>query len=376
MRKIEMVDLRSQYLKIKREIDTGIQEVIDSAIFLTGGKTAEFQHDLEQYLGVRHVIPVANGTDALTVSLMSLGLQAGDEVITSAFSFIAAAEAIAFLGLKPVFADVEPDTFNISAKAVRRAITPRTKAIIPVHLFGQNADMETLLDIASRHGSYIIEDACQSIGAVYSFAGGKKAQAGCMGDMGCMSFFPSKNLGCYGDGGAIFTNSDRIASAARVIASHGCTVRYRHDRIGINSRLDAIQAAVLQVKLKHLDSYIAARRQVADFYNKAFAGNNHIILPAQAENSTHVFHQYTIKLKDANREKLRQKLHEHGIPTMVYYPVPLHLQKAFGGCGYAAGDFPVSERLSESVLSLPVHSEMDSGQLAYIAQKVLDEIEN
>jgi len=367
-----MADLRSQYQKIKHEIDANIQEVIDSSIFLKGGKVTEFQRDLEQYLGVRNVIPVANGTDALTVSLMALGLQADDEVITSAFSFIATAEAIVLLGLKPVFADVDADTFNISINAVSQAITPRTKAIIPVHLYGQNSEMEELLSLAKRHNISVIEDACQSIGAVYSFSDGRKLQSGCMGDMGCMSFFPSKNLGCYGDGGAIFTNNDELAARVRSIANHGSIRQYYHDRIGVNSRLDAIQAAILQVKLKYLDTYITARRQVADFYNNAFAGNEHIILPARLENSTHVFNQFTIKLQNVNRENFRQKLLEQGIPTMIYYPVPLHLQKAFQNSGYTAGDFPVSEKLSETVLSLPIHSEMDNEQLEYIAEKILN----
>ena len=367
-----MVDLRGQYQKIKHEIDANMQEVIDASVFINGYKVAEFQRDLEQYLGVRNVIPVANGTDALTISLMSLGLQAGDEVITPTFSFIAAAEAIAFLGLKPVFVDVDADTFNVSVKSVSQAITPHTKAIIPIHLFGQNAEMEELLNLAKQHNIPIVEDACQSIGSVYTFSDGQKAQSGCMGDMGCLSFFPSKNLGCYGDGGAILTNNDELAARARAIASHGSTTRYHHDRIGVNSRLDSIQAAVLQVKLKYLDNYITAREQVADFYYNAFSGNEHIILPTRYKSSTHVFNQFSIKLQNVNRDNLRKKLLEHGIPTMVYYPLPLHLQKAFQHLGYSAGDFPVSEKLSETILSLPIHTEMDNEQLTFIAEKVLE----
>lgn len=372
MKKIQMVDLQSQYLHIKEDIDRSIQAVIDSAAFIKGPAVISFQKNLEQYTGAKHVIPVGNGTDALQIALMALGLQPGDEVITPTFTFIATAEVVALLGLKPVVVDVDWDTMNISVEAVRKAITPRTKAIVPVHLFGQCADMEALMTIAKEHNLYIVEDACQAIGAVYTFANGTQKQAATMGDIGCTSFFPSKNLGCYGDGGAIFTNDDELAAKMRAIANHGMVVRYYHDTIGVNSRLDSIQAAVLDAKLPHLDKYIEARQKAATYYDEAFKNNSHILIPTRAANSTHVFHQYTLRLIEVDREALRNALAEAGIPAMIYYPVPLHMQKAYQDSRYKEGDFPVAERLANCVLSLPMHTELDEEQLAYITQNVLE----
>ncbi|WP_203583409.1 DegT/DnrJ/EryC1/StrS aminotransferase family protein [Paludibacter sp. 221] len=374
MKEIQMVDLQSQYEKIKNQVNAGIQEVIDSAAFIKGGKVIDFQKDLEKYLDVKHVIPVGNGTDALQIALMALGLKPGDEVITPTFTFIATAEVVALLGLTPVVVDVDYDTFNISIESVKKAITPRTKAIVPVHLFGQNADMEALLALAKEHNLYVIEDACQSIGSVYTFSDGRKVQSGCMGDIGCTSFFPSKNLGCFGDGGAIFTNNDELATKIRAIANHGMTVRYYHDVVGVNSRLDSIQAAVLQVKLQYLDDYIAARQKAADYYDKAFGNNEKLTIPARAEKSSHVFHQYTLKLNGVDRAALQKSLSEKGIPAMVYYPVPLHLQKAYQDSRYKAGDFPVAEKLSACVLSLPMHTELSDEQLEYITKSVLESV--
>ncbi len=372
MKKIQMVDLQSQYLHIKEDIDRSIQAVIDSAAFIKGPAVISFQKNLEQYTGAKHVIPVGNGTDALQIALMALGLQPGDEVITPTFTFIATAEVVALLGLKPVVVDVDWDTMNISVEAVRKAITPHTKAIVPVHLFGQCADMEALMAIAKEHNLYIVEDACQAIGAVYTFANGTQKQAATMGDIGCTSFFPSKNLGCYGDGGAIFTNDDELAAKMRAIANHGMVVRYYHDTIGVNSRLDSIQAAVLDAKLPHLDEYIEARQKAAAYYDEAFKNNSHILIPTRAANSTHVFHQYTLRLIEVDREALRNALAEAGIPAMIYYPVPLHMQKAYQDSRYKEGDFPVAERLANCVLSLPMHTELDEEQLAYITQNVLE----
>jgi dTDP-4-amino-4,6-dideoxygalactose transaminase len=371
MKNIQMVDLQSQYNKIKTEVNAGIQEVIDTTSFIKGEKVTNFQHDLENYLNVKHVIPVGNGTDALQIALMALGLKPGDEVITPTFTFIATAEVVALLGLTPVVVDVDFDTFNISLESLKKAITPKTKAIVPVHLFGQNADMEAILALAKEHNLFVVEDACQSIGSEYTFADGHKVQSGCMGDIGCTSFFPSKNLGCFGDGGAIFTNNDELAAKMRAISNHGMVVRYYHDIVGINSRLDSIQAAVLEVKLKYLNDYSANRQAAAAFYGSAFANNEKLIVPAQAPNSTHVFHQYTLKLNGVNRAELIKFLAEKGIPAMVYYPVPLHLQKAYKDDRYTAGDFPVAEKLCECVFSLPMHTELTEDQLEYITSNVL-----
>lgn len=369
-----MVDLRGQYARIKGEVDAGIREVMDSAAFVKGGKVAEFQHELEQYLGVKYVIPTGNGTDALQIALMALGLQPGDEVIVPTFTFVAAAEVAALLGLTPVLVDVDERTFNVPVEAVRRAITPRTKAIVPVHLFGQNADMEALLSLAAEHGLRVVEDACQSIGAWYTFSDGRRVRSGCMGDVGCTSFFPSKNLGCYGDGGAIFTNDDELAAAMHAIANHGMTVRYHHDRVGVNSRLDSIQAAVLQAKLKHLDEYTSARQRAAAYYDNAFKNTDKLVIPARIPQSEHVYHQYTLQLDGIDREGLRQHLADRGIPSMIYYPVPLHLQRAYRDVRYQLGDFPVAERLCQCVLSLPMHTELSAEQLEYITRSVLEYI--
>lgn len=366
-----MVDLQTQYQNIKQEIDQSIQEVIDSAAFVKGQKVTDFQHNLEKYTGAKHVIPVGNGTDALQIALMGLGLKPGDEVITPTFTFIATAEVVALLGLTPVVVDVDWDTMNMSLDSVRRAITPRTKAIVPVHLFGQCADMQGLMDLARQHNLYVVEDACQAIGAQYTFADGTTRQAGTIGHIGCTSFFPSKNLGCYGDGGAIFTNDDELAARMRAIANHGMVVRYHHDMIGVNSRLDTIQAAVLDAKLPHLDEYIANRQRAAAYYDKAFAGNEKLLIPGRDANSTHVYHQYTLRVVGADRDMIKQKLAEANIPAMVYYPVPLHMQKAYQDPRYTEGDFPVAEKLAACVLSLPMHTELDDEQLAYITNAVL-----
>ena len=371
MKKIQMVDLQTQYQHIKEDIDLGIQAVIDSASFIKGAAVSSFQTNLEHYTGAKHVIPVGNGTDALQIALMALGLQPGDEVITPTFTFIATAEVVALLGLTPIVVDVDWDTMNISVEAVKKAITPKTKAIVPVHLFGQCADMEELMAIAKAHNLYIVEDACQAIGSVYRFADGTEKQAGTMGEIGCTSFFPSKNLGCYGDGGAIFTNNDDLAAKMRAIANHGMVVRYYHDIVGVNSRLDSIQAAVLDVKLKHLNEYIAARQKAATYYDNAFVNHPKILVPTRSEKSSHVFHQYTLRLLDVDRDALRAALAEAGVPAMIYYPVPLHMQKAYQDARYQTGDFPVAERLADCVLSLPMHTELDEEQLEYITMQIL-----
>ena len=367
-----MVDLQSQYTHIKAEIDAGIQEVIDSAAFIKGPKVKAFQEHLEVYTGAKHVIPVGNGTDALQIALMGLGLKPGDEVITPTFTFIATAEVVALLGLTPVVVDVNWETMNMDVEAVRRAITPRTKAIVPVHLFGQCADMEALMALAEEHQLYVVEDACQAIGARYTFSNGETKQAGTIGHIGCTSFFPSKNLGCYGDGGAIFTNDDTLADRMQAIANHGCHVRYHHAEVGANSRLDSIQAAILDAKLPHLDAYTTARQRAAAYYDKAFANNEKLLIPGREPHSTHVFHQYTLRVVGVDRDQLREGLAERGIPAMIYYPVPLHQQKAYLDPRYKDGDFPVAERLAACVLSLPMHTELDEEQLAFITSSVLE----
>jgi len=365
MKDIRMVDLKGQYDKIKPEIDKAIQEVIDTTAFINGPAVKDFQTDLEKYLGVKHVIPCANGTDALQVAMMGLGLKPGDEVITTSFTFIATAEVIALLGLTPVLVDVNEKTFNIDPVAIRKAITPKTKAIVPVHLFGQCADMEEIIKIAEEHNLFVIEDTCQAIGADYIFNDGSTKKAGTIGHVSGMSFFPSKNLGCYGDGGAIFTNDDELAQQLRVVVNHGMVVRYYHDYVGVNSRLDSIQAAVLKVKLQYLDDYIKARQAAADFYDSAFANHPKIITPFRDTKSTHVFHQYTLVTKDLDRDSLQKFLSSKNIPAMVYYPVPMHMQKAYQDPRYKEGDFPVTEMLAKSVISLPMHTEMDEEQLTH-----------
>jgi dTDP-4-amino-4,6-dideoxygalactose transaminase len=361
-----MVDLKGQYEKIKKEIDESISQVIESTTFINGPKVKEFQTHLEKYLDVKHVIPCANGTDALQVSLMALGLKEGDEVITSSFTFIATAEVIGLLGLTCKFVDVEWKTFNLDVAQLEKAITPKTKAIIPVHLFGQCCNMEKIMQIAKKYSLFVIEDACQAIGADFICKDGEKKRAGTMGDTGCFSFFPSKNLGSFGDGGAIVTNDDELARKLRGICNHGMFVQYHHELLGVNSRLDSIQAAVLDIKLKYLDEYNTARQKAADFYTKMFEKYLKIETPAISSFSTHIFHQYTLKLKNTERETVVKKMKEAEIPVMVYYPIPLHLQKAFANLGYKKGDFPVAEKLSECVISLPIHTELTEKQQRYI----------
>ena len=369
-----MVDLKGQYDKIKQEVDSAIHEVIDSTAFINGPSVKAFQTDLETYLGVKHVIPCANGTDALQIAMMALGLKPGDEVITANFTFIATAEVIALLGLTPVVVDVDPYTFNIDPVAIQKAITPKTKAIVPVHLFGQCADMDAIMDIAEKHSLYVIEDNCQAIGADFTSSKGWTKKGGTIGHIGCTSFFPSKNLGCYGDGGAIFTNDDQLAKMLRGMANHGMFVRYYHDYVGVNSRLDTIQAAVLKIKLQHLDSYAAARNKAAAWYDKAFAGCEKLHTPVRYEKSTHVFHQYTIVSNGIDRAGLIEFLAQRDIPAMIYYPVPLHMQKAYQDPRYKEGDFPVTEALCASVFSLPMHTELCDEQLKYITDSVLEYI--
>jgi dTDP-4-amino-4,6-dideoxygalactose transaminase len=376
MRKIQMVDLLTQYEKIKPEIDKAIQDVLHSTAFINGPAVKEFQHDLEEYLGVKHVIPCGNGTDALQIAMMSLGLKPGDEVITANFTFVATVEVIALLGLTPVLVDVDPHTFNITPEAIEKAITPRTKAIVPVHLFGQCADMDAILEIARRHNLYVIEDACQAIGSDFHSSEGWTRKAGTIGHIGCTSFFPSKNLGCYGDGGAIFTNDDELASMIRGIANHGMFVRYYHDYVGVNSRLDSIQAAVLKVKLPHLDAYAAARNRAAAYYDNAFKNIPQLKIPFRFPKSSHVFHQYTLVCNGIDRDALIKYLADKDIPAMVYYPVPLHLQKAYRTTRYSECDFPVTEMLSKNVFSLPMHTELDEEQLEYITRHVIEFVNN
>ncbi|MFM9027184.1 MAG: DegT/DnrJ/EryC1/StrS family aminotransferase [Bacteroidota bacterium] len=372
MKRIQMVDLIGQYQKIQTEIDKAVLDVIRSSAYINGPEVKSFQAELEQYFGVKHVIPCANGTDALQIVMMALGLEPGDEVITADFTYVATAEVIGLLKLKPVLVDVYPDTFTIDVEAVERAITPKTKAIVPVHLFGQCARMEELMALATKHGLYVIEDTAQAIGADYRFSDGTSKKAGTIGTAGCTSFFPSKNLGCYGDGGAIYTNHDELGKKIRMIANHGQSVQYYHDEIGVNSRLDSIQAAILRIKLRHLDTYAEARRSVADHYDKALAGNPKVTTPYRATYSDHVFHQYTLVLNGVDRNAMREYLSSKDIPSMIYYPVPLHLQKAYADERYAPGSFPVTEKLCANVIALPIHTEMDDETLKYISDHVLE----
>ena len=370
-----MVDLVGQYNKIKPEVDAAIAEILSNASFINGPAVKSFQQNLEKYLGVKHVIPCANGTDALQVAMMALDLQPGDEVITTSFTFIATAEVIALLKLTPVLVDVDKDTFNIDPAAIEKAITPKTKAIVPVHLFGQCADMDAIMEIANKHNLYVIEDNAQAIGADYTSKDGSVKKAGSIGHIGCTSFFPSKNLGCYGDGGAIFTNDDELAQKMRVVVNHGMVVRYYHDVIGVNSRLDSIQAAILDIKLKHLDEYAEARRFAANYYNREFAKSDKLKTPVTADFTTHVFHQYTLVTHCVNRQKLMEHLQSKGISSAIYYPVPLHMQKAYIDPRYKRGDFPVTENLSKTVISLPIHTEFDEETLAYVTSAVLEFVE-
>jgi len=372
MKSIQMVDLLGQYDQIQKEIDEAVLDVIRSSQYINGPEVKDFQKELENYLGVKHVIPCANGTDALQIAMMALNLQPGDEVITANFTYVATAEVIALLQLTPVLVDVHPDNFNIDADAIRRAITPKTKAIVPVHLFGQSADMDEIMKIAKEHNLYVIEDDAQAIGAKYTHADGKVSSAGTVGHFGCTSFFPSKNLGCYGDGGALFTNDDELAQIAREVANHGQTKRYYHDRVGVNSRLDSIQAAILRIKLRNLDTYIGRRQAAAAHYDKAFANRAELTTPFRDPKSTHVFHQYTLKTTGVDRFAMQEYLMEQGVPAMVYYPVPLHLQKAYRDPRYNAGDFPVTEALCEQVISLPMHTELTDEQLNHISSNVIE----
>ncbi len=364
-----MVDLISQYQKIKPEVDKAVLDVIASSAYINGPEVKEFAAELEKYLGASHVIPCANGTDALQIAMMALGLQPGDEVITASFTYVATAEVIALLKLRPVLVDVDPDTFQIDPKAIEKAITPKTKAIVSVHLFGQCAPMDEVMRIAKYHNLFVIEDTAQAIGARYMM-NGKWKHAGTIGDIGTTSFFPSKNLGCFGDGGAIFTNNDELAGKMRMIANHGQTKQYYHDMIGVNSRLDSMQAAILRIKLRRLDEYAASRNRAAEFYDKAFGDINSIKTPVRAENSTHVFHQYTLVLDGVDREGLREHLSKKGIPSMIYYPVPLHFQKAYKDERYKEGDFPSTESLCGHVMSLPMHTELSDEDLEYITTAV------
>jgi dTDP-4-amino-4,6-dideoxygalactose transaminase len=370
MDKIQMVDLKAQYNRIKSEVDVAIQEVIDTTTFINGPAVGAFQKDLEQYLHCDHVIPCANGTDALQIAMMALGYKPGDEVITASFTYVATAEVIALLGLKPVLVDVDPKTFNIDPEAVEKAITDKTVAIVPVHLFGQCAPMERLMEIAKKHNIDIIEDTAQAIGAEYTFSDGSVKKAGTIGRVGATSFFPSKNLGCYGDGGAIFTQDEQLAAKIRMIANHGQRVRYYHDEIGVNSRLDSIQAAILRVKLRELDQYALRRNQLADAYDAAFGNSGKLITPVRSANSTHVFHQYTLLTNGVSRDEMKEFLESKGVPAMIYYPVPLHMQKAYLDPRYKQGDFPVTEDLCARVVSLPMHTEMQDEQLQHIIATV------
>ena len=365
-----MVDLKSQYDKIRTNIDAAIDDVINSTAFIKGPQVKEFEDDLKEYLKVNHVIGCGNGTDALQISLMALDLQPGDEVITPDFTFISTVEVVALLGLKPVLVDVDPETFNIRPEPIEQAITKKTKVILPVHLFGQCADMSQILQIAEKNNIFVIEDTAQATGTDYYYPDGTTRKAGSMGIAGCTSFFPSKNLGCYGDGGAIFTNDDNLAQKMRIIANHGMKVRYHYDLIGMNSRLDTIQAAILKEKLRYLDQFNKSRQSAAEYYDNAFQDVKKITVPARASYSSHIFHQYTIKLKDTGRQQMQEFLKSKGIPAMIYYPVPLHRQKAFRFLGYHDDQFPVTEAMCETVLSLPMHTELDSEQLQYITGHV------
>lgn len=367
-----MVDLVSQYEKIKSTLDKKVIEVINSSAYINGPEVKAFEMDLAKYLNVKHVIPCANGTDALQVALMSLGLKPGDEVITSNFTFAATVEVIDLLKLKSVLVDVNRDDFNINVESLEKAITPKTKAIIPVHLFGQCANMEAVLEIAKKHNIAVIEDTAQALGSDFTFRNGETKKAGTMGDLGCTSFFPSKNLGCFGDGGAIFTNDDNLAHRLRGIVNHGMYQRYYHDEVGVNSRLDSIQAAILRLKLPHLDEYNAARKKAADAYDKALKNHPNIEIPTRKENTKHVFHQYTLKIKNADRNALQKYLAENDIPAMIYYPVPLHQQKAYDHGEYSDAQFPVTMDLVKAVISLPMHTELEKDQLDKITSTILN----
>jgi dTDP-4-amino-4,6-dideoxygalactose transaminase len=369
--KIKMVDLHKQYLRIKEEIDQAIQDVLTSTAFIQGPQVKEFAGALAKYTGAQHVIPCGNGTDALQIAMMALDLKPGDEVILPVHTYVATAEVIALLGLTPVFVDVFEDSFNIDITQIEKVITKKTKAIVPVHLYGQCADMEPILRIAKAHGLHVIEDAAQALGAEYTFSDGSRKRAGTMGTIGTTSFFPSKNLGCYGDGGAIFTNDETLGEKIRMIANHGQRVKYHHDIIGVNSRLDTLQAAILNVKLKYLDGYAARRNEVASYYDRTLKGEI-CQMPIRVKNSTHVYHQYTVKIKKGSRDDFQKYMSGKGIPSMIYYPVPLHLQKAYRRPRFEEGSFPVTENLSKVVISLPIHTEMEVEELNLISEVIND----
>ncbi len=369
---IQMVDTKTQYLKIKEEVDAAVIGVMESSRFIGGPIVTAFAEELAAYHQSKHVITCANGTDALQIAVMALGIRAGDEVITPSFTYIATVEVAAILGIKPIFVEVDKNTFCIDAEAIEKAITPKTKAIVPVHLYGHAANMEAIMDIAKRHNLFVIEDNAQGIGNDYRFSDGTVKKTGSIGHIGCTSFYPSKNLGAFGDGGAIFTNDDSLAEKLKMIASHGQKAQYYHDVIGCNSRLDAMQAAVLQIKLKHLDNYISSRRKAADFYDAAFAGHKKITVPYRAAFNNHVFHQYTLTLHDTDRNALSKHLAEKGIPSMIYYPVPAHKQKMFEAFGGNEFELPITDWLTERVISLPMHTELDEEQQGIIVEQVLN----
>jgi UDP-2-acetamido-2-deoxy-ribo-hexuluronate aminotransferase len=376
MKEIRMVDLVGQYQKIREEINQSIEDVILSSAFINGPEVQLFCKELGRYLDCKHIIPCANGTDALQVALMALDLRPGDEIITTGFTFIATLEVIALLGLTPVLVDVDPDTFNLSHEQIEKVITSKTRAIIPVHLFGQCSDMEPIMALAKRHNLFVIEDAAQAMGSVYSFKEGTEKRAGTIGDIGCTSFFPSKNLACYGDGGALITDHDELAEKLVSIVNHGAKIKYHHERVGVNSRLDSLQAAILRVKLKHIEEYILARQDAAKHYDDALKETRGIKIPHRSSFSTHVFHQYTLILEGIDREKFAGYLKSKGIPTMVYYPVPLHLQKAYRYLGYSLGDFYHTEYLCDHVTSLPMHTELENDQLDFITDTINEYIGN
>ncbi len=372
MRPIQMVDTKTQYLNIKGAVDAAIGEVLDSAAYINGKWVTEFAKELGAYQGDVHTIPCANGTDALQIALMALGLEPGDEVITPSFTYIATTEVVALLRLKPVFVEVDPDTFCMHPEALRKAITPKTKVIVPVHLYGHSAPMEEILQIAREHNLRVVEDNAQAIGCSYTFSDGSTQKTGTMGDVGTTSFYPSKNLGAYGDGGAIFTRDADLAVQMKMIANHGQQKRYYHERVGCNSRLDSVQAAILRVKLQHLDTYNQARQKVASYYNAAFANHPNIQTPVVAPYSNHVYHQYTLIIKNADRDALGKHLADHQVPSMIYYPVPGHRQPMFTGMDIGCGDLTVTDWLTERVISLPVHTEMEEEQLEWITRHVLN----
>lgn len=371
MNKIQMVDLHGQYEKIKDEVNAEIQKVLDTTAFINGPKVEEFSRHLAEYTGARYVIPCANGTDALQIALMGLDLKPGDEVIVPAFTYVATAEVIGLLGLTPVMVDVDPETFNITAANIAKGITAKTKAIVPVHLFGQSCDMAPILELAKAHNLFVVEDNAQAIGAVYTFPDGRKAQTGTMGHIGSTSFFPSKNLGCYGDGGALMTHDPELAAKLKMIANHGQKVKYHHSVIGCNSRLDTLQAAVLDVKLKYLDNYSQARYAAAQYYTERLKGVSGLKVPVEAANSTHVYHQYTLQVADGKRDALKKHLEAAGIPAMIYYPLPLQEQEAFKPIARAAEVLDTAKELAESVLSLPIHTELTPGEQDYVISSIL-----